>query len=248
MENNRMQEADRLFSTVRKPLYPFQFDKKVAEVFPDMIKRSVPGYENIIDMIGLFAHRFARANSNCYDLGSSLGAVALAMRRNIRVEGCTIYAVDNSREMLERCRQNIISDTSSSRVECVLANIEDVEIDDASVVVLNFTLQFLPPQNRQRLMNRIFDGLSPGGICILSEKVYFKTDVQQQKFMTELHEDFKRMMGYSDLEISQKRQSLENVLIPNSREEIERMFEAAGFEHSLPWFQHLNFCSFFARK
>ena len=246
MKDGSTEGVDRLFSTPRESVPPFRFDAAVARVFSDMIKRSVPGYGELIDMIGLYARRFVQPNSNCYDLGTSLGAVALAMRQNIIVEGCTIYAVDNSSDMLERCRQNIRWDQSRSRVEPVLCDLERMEIQNASMVVLNFTLQFV--KSRQEVMNAVFKGLRPGGICIISEKLISKEDPLQEGILSELHNDFKRMNGYSDLEISQKRQSLENVLVPNSRVEIERMLTTAGFKQHFLWFRYFNFGSFFAQK
>lgn len=243
------QERDRLFSAPRGGVIPFSFDDRVAEVFPDMIRRSVPGYENIIEMIGFLAGRFVQAGSNNYDLGTSVGSAALAMQRNIRQSGCTIYAVDKSEEMLKRCRENIPTHGFSAPITCLcadIADIADINIENASMVVLNFTLQFVPIEKRRGILAGIFDGLRPGGICLISEKLLFGGE--QQELMVTLHEDFKRLKGYSELEISQKRESLENVLVPNSREEIESMLGAAGFRGHYPCFQYLNFCSFLAQK
>lgn len=241
-------EKDTIYSTPMDPVPPFTFDDRVARVFPDMIKRSVPGYADIIDMIGLFARHYVQPESSCYDLGASLGAATLSMRRNINVEGVTIYAVDNSADMLERCRENIQWDQSRTDVELVLGDVEDIPMGNASMIVLNFTLQFIPAGRRQRIIQRIFDALRPGGVCILSEKLVFPDRDGQQKVLTDMHLDFKRMQGYSDLEISQKRQSLENVLVSNSSDEILNMFDKAGFSRSFQWFQYLSFASFFAAK
>ncbi|AHC14158.1 tRNA (uridine-5-oxyacetic acid methyl ester) 34 synthase [Salinispira pacifica] len=213
-----------------------------------MIKRSVPGYADIIDMIGLFARHYVQHGSNCYDLGASLGAATLAMRRNINVDGVTIHAVDNSADMLKRCGENIQWDQSRTQVELLLGDVEDIQMTDASMVVLNFTLQFIPAKRRQRIVDRIFKALRPGGVCIISEKLVFPQREGQQEVLTHMHLDFKRMQGYSDLEISQKRQSLENVLVSNSSDEIIGMFDNAGFSRSFQWFQYLSFASFFAAK
>jgi tRNA (cmo5U34)-methyltransferase len=241
-------EPDRIYAKPIDPVPPFRFDDRVARVFPDMISRSVPGYGDIIDMIGLFARRYAQPHSRCYDLGASLGASTLAMRRNIVAEDCEIYAVDNSEDMLERCRENIQWDQSQAPVTLVHGDIEDIEIDRASMVVLNFTLQFVPPERRQRILRRIHQGLRPGGICIISEKLRYPEHPDQQEVMSALHLDFKRMNGYSDLEISQKRQSLENVLVSNSADEIQNMLKNAGFASRFEWFRYFTFSSFFARK
>ncbi|MCV5274370.1 carboxy-S-adenosyl-L-methionine synthase CmoA, partial [Escherichia coli] len=126
----------------------FTFDERVEEVFPDMIQRSVPGYSNIISAIGMLAERFVKPHSNIYDLGCSLGAATLSMRRHIKQEGCKIIAVDNSPAMVERCKLHVNAYRSDTPVTVVEADIRNIEIENASVVVLNFTLQFLSPEDR----------------------------------------------------------------------------------------------------
>lgn len=225
----------------------FSFDANVADVFPDMIQRSVPGYANIVAMTGLLAQRFATPGSRLYDLGCSLGASTLSMRRNLDSENCRITGVDNSEAMLERCRQIIGTDTSAPPVDLVCADIVDVPIGNASVVVLNFTLQFVPREQRDALIRRIYAGLLPGGILILSEKVVFENP-NLDALNIELHHEFKRANGYSDLEIAQKRAALENVLVPESLAGHKRRIANAGFHACDVWFQCFNFASMIALK
>lgn len=225
----------------------FQFDESVAQVFPDMIQRSVPGYTTILHMIGVFTRRFAQAESRCYDLGCSLGAVTLSMRENIEHGGCRIVAVDNSMAMVERCRVILEKDARGVPVDLVCSDIEDVAVVDASIVVLNFTLQFIPLCARSMLLCRIYEGLRPGGVLVLSEKVRFH-DPGRLSFQTEMHHAFKKSMGYSELEISQKRAALEKVLLPESLEEHGERLLMAGFREYHVWFQCFNFVSLMARK
>ena len=178
------------------------FDERVAEVFPDMIQRSVPGYSNIISMIGMLAERFVQPDSRVYDLGCSLGAATLSMRRNIKVPGCNIVAVDNSPAMVERCRRHIDAFRAETPVSVIEADIRDIDIENASMVVLNFTLQFLEPADRLRLLEKIYRGLRPGGALVLSEKFSFE-DAEVGELLFNMHHDFKRANGYSELEISQ---------------------------------------------
>src|SRR5471032_2094070 len=138
-----MANHDTLFSAPIDKLGDWTFDERVAEVFPDMIQRSVPGYSNIISMIGMLAERFVQPDSNVYDLGCSLGAATLSMRRNIKVPGCEIIAVDNSPAMVERCRRHIDAFRAETPVTVIESDILDIELKNASMVVLNFTLQFL---------------------------------------------------------------------------------------------------------
>ncbi|MGL5433491.1 MAG: carboxy-S-adenosyl-L-methionine synthase CmoA, partial [Plesiomonas shigelloides] len=165
-----MSNRDTIFSAPIAQLGDFSFDERVAEVFPDMIQRSVPGYSNISATIGMLAKRFIQPKTQAFDLGCSLGAATLSMRRNIDVEGVRLIAVDNSAAMIERCRRHIDAFRSDTPVDIIEGDIRQVKIENASMVVLNFTLQFLPPDDRQALLNRIYAGLRPGGALVLSEK------------------------------------------------------------------------------
>ena len=238
---------DNLFSDPRDMIVDFVFDESVARVFPDMIRRSVPGYDCVIAMIGLLAEHYAQTDSYCYDLGCSLGAATLSMGCRIRKEQCRIIAVDNSPAMAERCRDNVRQSDGSVRIEVICADIQDVRIQRASVVVLNFTLQFIVPQRRLDLLKNIYRGLLPGGVLILSEKITF-ADPAELDCQESMHAAFKRANGYSELEISQKRTALENILIPNTLEENKERLYLAGFGEIQTWFQCFNFASLLAIK
>ena len=243
-----MNRPDKIYSTPLNEIVDFKFDEKVADVFPDMLNRSVPGYGLMIANIGILAGRYAQDGSRCYDLGCSLGAATLAMRQRITAEDCRIVAVDNSEAMVERGRELLAADTTSAvPVEMLCADILDIDIEEASVVVLNLTLQFIPVELRAGLLQRIHDGLKPGGILILSEKIAF-ADAEQQQLQTELYHEFKRARGYSDLEISQKRTALENVLVPETLDTHIGRLQQAGFDSIETWFQCFNFASLVAVK
>lgn len=261
MNNDR----DNIYATPLLDIAGFRFDQTVASVFPDMIKRSVPGYETIIAMTGTLAERYVQPNSRCYDLGCSLGASTIAMRHHIPYKSvkstggenrgestCEIVAVDNSEDMLDQCRAVIQKDDDSTPAELtpvnlVCGNVQDTPITNASMVVLNFTLQFIPMEQRAELLQRIADGLLPGGVLVLSEKVAFD-DPQHQELMIELHHNFKRANGYSDLEISQKRSALDDVLMPETLEAHRNRLRKAGFSSVDVWFQCFNFASLIALK
>ena len=240
-----MSDRDQLFSAPIAKLGDWTFDERVAEVFPDMIQRSVPGYSNIISMIGMLAERFVTPDSKVYDLGCSLGAATLSVRRNIQVPGCQIIAVDNSPAMVERCRRHLDAFRADTPVTVLEADIRDIEIENASLVVLNFTLQFLEPPARLALLEKIWQGLKPGGALVLSEKFSFE-DAEVGELLFNMHHDFKRANGYSELEIAQKRSAIENVMKPDSLEEHRERLLAAGFSKVVPWFQCLNFASLIA--
>lgn len=227
-----MSNKDTIFSAPIDKIGDFTFDERVAEVFPDMIQRSVPGYSNIISAIGMLAERFAKPNTHVYDLGCSLGAATLSMRRHIEgQEGCKIIAVDNSHAMVERCKLHVNAYRSDTHVDVIEADIREIDIQNASVVVLNFTLQFLSPEDRYSLLEKIYHGLRPGGILILSEKYVFE-DNTAHELLIDLHHDFKRANGYSELEISQKRSAIEHVMRPDSIPMHKQRFSEIGFRVS----------------
>lgn len=242
-----MSNKDAIYSQPLDSIADFSFDDKVVQVFPDMIQRSVPGYSTIIAMTGVLAQRYAQANSHCYDLGSSLGASTLSMRQQVEHHNCKIIAVDNSAAMQQRCKEILAQDTSTTAVELIESDIEAVVIENASVVVLNFTLQFIPQAQRQQLLCNIFNGMRDGGILILSEKICFD-DPHLQALNTDLHHSFKRANGYSDMEISQKRTALEHVLLPETIAKHQQRLRDVGFSSIDVWFQCFNFASLVAIK
>lgn len=238
--------TDRLFATERQP-EDFRFDAAVARVFPDMIRRSVPGYTTIIPMIEVITEQYAQPGSNCYDLGCSLGASTLAMRHGIPYDDCSLAGIDNSAAMIERCQHYIALDDHPLPVSLRCEDIQQTPLANASVTTLNFTLQFVPPEARSHLLTRIAEATRPGGVLILSEKIRFESE-DEQATQTRLHHEFKRANGYSDLEISQKRSAIEQVLIPETLEAHKQRLKAAGFERVLVWYQCFNFVSMLAIK
>ncbi len=243
------QLPDRIYATPQEQVADFVFNEAVVRVFPDMIKRSVPGYPTIVENLGVIASQFAQPHSALYDLGCSLGAVSQALRRHVQAEGCRVIAVDNSTAMVERCREYLHAQDSMFQellpVEVVEADICQLDFQPASVVALNFTLQFIPREQRLALLARIRQALLPGGALILSEKLRF-AEAEDQQLLTDLHVAFKRANGYSELEIAQKRSAIENVMKPDSLEEHRERLAAAGFTKVVPWFQCLNFASLIA--
>ncbi len=232
----------------------FAFSAAVADVFPDMLQRSIPGYAETIDSIGQLANRYVKPHTQCYDLGCSLGAATLAMRRNIVEPGCRIVAVDSATAMVERCRKIVATD-DNNRIDCrntvdvqiLHADIREVEISRASMAVLNYTLQFLPVADRLPMLKKIADGMVDNGILILSEKVV-DNDPRIECLLVELHHQFKKRNAYSELEISRKRTALENVLIPESIDVHLERLRLAGFRHAGPWLRFFNFVSILATK
>lgn len=241
-------DTDTLFQDPLRAPGPFRFDDDVVRVFPDMIKRSVPGYETVIAMTGLLAGRFATAGTRVYDLGCSLGAGTLAMHRHIRTPGTRIVAVDNSRAMMRTLRGVLAARKSGGcAIEMLEADLADIAFEAMSMAVLNYTLQFVPVPGRQALLERISAAMEPGSILVLSEKVRFP-DERLNALNVEMHHDFKRANGYSELEIAAKRDSLETVLIPETLNTHRERLLQAGFKSCDVWFQCFNFASLVALR
>src|SRR5690554_4307904 len=225
-----MTESDNIYKAPLEQVPNFRFDDAVARVFPDMIQRSVPGYAETVAMSGIIAGRYAQPNTHLYDLGCSLGAVTLAMRHALKEPGCKIIGIDNSQDMIARAQHYIALDEGATDVELLCADIVDTPLTNASVTALNFVLQFIAPEQRLTLL----------------EKICFSPE--EQALQQELHWDFKRANGYSDLEIAQKRSAIEKVLIPETEQVHRERLKAAGFSQVVRWYQCFNFVSFLAIK
>ncbi len=235
--------TDRLFAAAAPPT-DFVFDALVARVFPDMLRRSVPGWPELLRLLGLVAARVAVPERPIYDLGCSLGATTAALLA--RLPQARIVAVDNAPAMLDGLRARLAEPVAAGRVTLVCADLVQAQVSNAGLVVLNLTLQFVPPPARFPLLRRLRAALAPGGALILVEKVMWP-DPATEALMDELHQDFKRAQGYSALEITRKRAALEAVLVPDDVETHERRLHAAGFARVERWFQCLNFVGWVAR-
>ena len=239
-------EPDTIYSQPLEAITGFVFDQSVVRVFQDMIGRSVPGYATLVSMLPVLAQQYVQTDSRCYDLGCSLGAVTLALRHSITQRNVSIVAIDNSPDMVKQCNTLLNQTHHPLPVSLLCADITCTDIDNASLVVMNFTLQFISPEKRQQLINKIYAGLKPGGALVLSEKLAFTSD--EQELMTALHQKFKKLNGYTDLEISQKRSALDNVLISDSLLTHQQRLLSAGFKSANIWFQCFNFASILAVK
>ncbi len=240
-----MIQRDRIYSHDFDLIESFRFDEGVAAVFSDMIRRSVPGYGMVISLVGILAEHYLQPQSRGYDLGSSLGASTLAMAPVALERGCRLIAVDSAASMVERCTEHLRQAGYADLVELHCEDIRNVTVDDASLVTMNFTLQFLEVNERKQQLQRIYEGLYPGGALMLSEKVIFD-DIARQQRMESLHHTFKRANGYSELEISQKRSALEEVLVSETIQSHTERLQQVGFSQVEVIFQTLNFVSLLA--
>ena len=210
-----------------------------------MIERSVPGYQQLLATLPMLSKRFSQANSHCYDLGCSLASVALQISQGVATN-CSIVAVDQSAAMLAKAQSIIDMAKPKVSIQLVQADILQLKLQPASMVVLNYTLQFVKVSKRQQLLSKIYQALLPGGVLLLSEKVNYDNDFIQQQ-MQQLYDDFKMANGYSKMEISRKRAALEQVLIcENEAQHLQRL-QQLGFTATV-WQRQLQFISFLAWK
>ncbi len=226
---------------------PFEFNEQVAAVFDNMISRSVPGYRELIKRLAQLTRYFYQPGSCIYDLGCSTGNLGFQLCREMSGEAFRMVAVDSSRPMLDIYDERLQELSCRGAIELVCNDICEQTLEDASVVVITLTLQFLPLAAREALLARIYRSLRPGGVLLLTEKVLHpdpSLDVLQQDF----YYRFKRERGYSELEISQKREALEHVLIPESVNDHEQRLERVGFRQRDLWLKWFNFAAFLACK
>ena len=237
---------DRLFNKKMKPS-SFSFNEEVAEVFPDMLERSIPGYRTTIDSIRFLASKYSKKGTNCYDLGCSLGASSIALGEGAGNNDCKIIAIDKSSSMTKRFSEIIKREKIDSNIQIFNEDVLDTKITNASIVIMNFTLQFIRKQDRQFLLDKIYDGLNDGGLLLLSEKI-IEGDKNINKLLIDLHENFKLENLYTREEIENKKESIKNVLVEDDIETHQSRLSKSGFTKFGIWLQNFNFASFVAVK
>ncbi|HET9939922.1 MAG TPA: carboxy-S-adenosyl-L-methionine synthase CmoA [Candidatus Eisenbacteria bacterium] len=240
---------DQIFAAPAERVADFDFGEKTAAVFDDMLGRSVPFYAEIQRMTGELAADYAAEGTAIYDLGCSTGTTILEIAEHIPRERNVRYiGVDNSPEMLEKARRKLAESEFDRPFELEFADLNaGVRIDNASVVLMVLTLQFIRPMYRHRLIRSIYEGLTENGALILVEKVLGENSEFNRLFIEHYYE-MKRENGYSDLEIAQKREALENILVPYRLEENKELLREQGFRHVDVFFKWYNFCAIIATK
>ena len=224
----------------------FVFDQKVVDVFPDMIGRSVPGYWDVTDRTALIASRYWQPKSTVYDLGASLGAASWALWKSFPMNEVPIVAIDASEPMVRRFRCHL-SQTTATSIDVKHNDLRTVPLRNSSVVVLNYTLQFVPPSSRLEVLEKIYLALLPGGVLLMSEKIALN-DSESNEAIRRLHHDWKHQQGYSWQEIQKKSQAISQVMPVDTLEDHRLRLQRVGFSSVLVWNQQYNFISLMATK
>lgn len=239
-------DRDQVFADV-KPQTDFKFNKQTAAVFDDMVSRSVPFYDEMQRMAAEIATDFAAPGTNLYDLGCATATTMLALDGKID-PGVRFVGVDNSDDMLAKARAKLQQAGVKRAYDLVNADLHKGQIvENASVVLLLLTLQFVRPLYRDRMVADIVRGMNDRGCLILIEKLT-SADTLFNRLFIKYYYDMKRRNGYSDIEIAQKREALENVMIPYRLEENVEMLKGAGFKSVEVFFRWYNFCGIVAVK
>ena len=228
-----------------KPLIKqFEFDEEVASVFDDMLNRSVPFYKEMQRLTINFALNYLEEDDNVYDLGCSTASTLIELSKH-SLNKLNLFGIDNSEAMLNRASKK----AKAFGVDLTLINndLHNISYDNAKLIISNYTLQFIRPLQREKLVKKIYNNLLDDGVFIFCEKVISSNKILDKQYIDEYYE-FKKTQGYSEFEISQKREALENVLIPYTEEENKKMILDAGFSHCETLFKWVNFATFIAIK
>jgi len=240
-------KKDRVFAEKKDRIEPFAFNREVTAVFDDMLTRSVPLYKESIQRQAQMTLSFFQDKTRIYDLGCSHGNLGLLILEQFKNTPFTMVGVDSSRPMIEKYHARLEQVENPDQIDLVCGLLEEVAIENASVVLINLTLQFLDVKKRAHLIQKIYDGLLPGGVLLVTEKI-----IPRAASINDLEQDFyrrfKRENGYSELEISQKRDALEKVLIPESLGVHQQRFLNSGFSAVDIWLKWFNFASMIAIK
>lgn len=225
----------------------FTFNDQVAEVFDDMLDRSIPYYRTVIDSMAQILTCHLQRGATLYDLGCSTGTTLLELAQRLPEMKLRYIGVDNAQAMLDKARRKSAILPQKQYIHFRQDDITSCPLPEAAAILCNYTLQFLRPITRQSFINRIFAALPSGGIFVLSEKIIAHPGLLNRNFI-EIYHTFKKKQGYSELEISAKREALENILIPFSLGENIALLREAGFDEIEPFFMWFNFASFVAIK
>jgi tRNA (cmo5U34)-methyltransferase len=239
---------DEIFKQPGSGKKPFEFNAQVAEVFDDMVSRSIPFYNEVLRMSAELARTFYQADTEIYDLGCSTGALVPFLEREFAGTGFYYSGIDSSDEMIIKANLSCPRmNSGATKAQFAVADITQIDYQPASVFVANYTFQFLKPLVRQALLRKIFGALTPGGCLIVSEKC-LEDAADMSRVYADLYHTMKARNGYSQLEIAEKRDALENVLIPFRVSENLELLGAAGFNPVSIFFKYYNFTSFMALK
>jgi tRNA (cmo5U34)-methyltransferase len=243
-------KKDQIFLNSEKGASAFEFSAEVAEVFDDMLKRSIPFYLEQQALIRGLCKNLWIPQTTVYDLGCSTATTLIGIARELN-DCARLVGYDNSLPMLDRARKNVHDNHFEGRIDLrygdLNGNLSDLPLENAGLVTMCWTLQFIRPLRRDNVIRWIYDSLADDGVLIVTEKILTNSG-HMNRFFIDLYHDFKRQRGYADAEIARKREALENVLVPYRLDENVELFRRNGFQLVESFFQWLNFAGFLCVK
>jgi len=243
----QQKKKDTIFAS-QSPVGNFVFNQRVADVFDEMLERSVPFYVEMQNMVGELAREFSKDGSMIYDLGCSTGTTMVNIARHTRKKKVRIVGIDNSLPMIDHAKARLKANKCWKRCSLQVADLNQaLSLNDAAVVLLILTLQFIRPLHREQLIKHIYERLNKGGCLIVVEKILGSDSLSNRLFI-DLYYAFKKRNGYSQLEIAKKREALENVLIPYTLEENRMLLRRNGFQVVDVFFTWYNFAGLIGVK
>ncbi|MEC8752963.1 MAG: carboxy-S-adenosyl-L-methionine synthase CmoA [Verrucomicrobiota bacterium] len=238
---------DLLYSKPLPLVSDFKFNNSVVNVFSDMINRSVPGYKTTLNLINILTSIHFNNKTNVYDIGCSLGDSSAASIEGIINKDFHFFAIDTSKEMINECKKNLLKKYPHKNIIFINKDALKIKFENASIIIFNFTLQFIPIDQRKNLLDRIYKGMNKNGILILSEKILFDDhDTQTNKNI--LHDKFKSINGYSNLEINQKKDALKKILLSETLNDHILRLQEIGYKNISVIYQCINFSTVVAFK
>jgi len=238
---------DLLYSKPLPVITDFKFNNSVVNVFSDMINRSVPGYKTTLNLLGILSSIHFKNKTNIYDIGCSLGDSSEAVIKAIGDKEYQFFAIDKSKEMIKICKKKLSKKNYQKKIQYINDDVVKLKFNNASIIIFNFTLQFIPLDQRKILLDRVYKGMNKNGMLILSEKILFD-DLDIQKNKNALHDKFKSLNGYSNLEINQKKDALKKILLPETIDQHILRLQKIGFKNVNVIYQCINFSTIIAFK
>ena len=238
---------DLLYSKPLPVITDFKFNNSVVNVFSDMINRSIPGYKTTLNLLGILSSIHFKNKTNIYDIGCSLGDSSEAVIKAIGDKEYQFFAIDKSKEMIKICKKKLSKKNYQKKIQYINDDVVKLKFNNASIIIFNFTLQFIPLDQRKILLDRVYKGMNKNGMLILSEKILFD-DLDIQKNKNALHDKFKSLNGYSNLEINQKKDALKKILLPETIDQHILRLQKIGFKNVNVIYQCINFSTIIAFK
>jgi tRNA (cmo5U34)-methyltransferase len=210
----------------------------IEEGFDNHIHNSIRGYSDLWNDVLALSEYFVEDNTNVVDIGCSTGKLIKQMYKQNNFSNCHYHGIEVEssfyKQLIDEDRITYFKDT-----------VKNFNFNNCSLVTSIFTLQFIPPKDREAILLNIYNGLNKGGAFIFSEKV-FSDNPRVQEMMTFLYYDYKRN-HYSSDQILNKEAELRHLAKPSTEFEIITSCQNVGFTPHIFW-RNYNFVGFICIK